>query len=237
MKQAKEKNIHAEHRQRLKSMIRQVDIKALPEVNVLEFLLYYSIPYKDTNPIAHRLLDEYGSLAGVFEASYEDLLNVEGVGEHTALLLTTMPKLFKQYAVSKWDELPYFGDVEIYGNYARDICIDLAHEEFYIICLNNDKRLLRTERVSVGSIDQVTVYMREAALSVLRSHARYVVLAHNHPSGRLLPSSQDLQLTAALVKVFTDIHVTVLDHIIVGGGKYYSFREQRLPLGKEGLGE
>ena len=229
-KNGKDTNIHAMHRQRVKKKFQQIGLADHPEHEILEFLLYYCIPYKDTNPLAHDLINRYGSLAGVLDASYYDLLKVPGVGEHTALFLTSLPQVLKYYTMTKWDEAPYFASPEIYGAYAVNLFMDLTKEEFYICCLNAAGRLIKSEKLGSGSLDAVNIYIREAVEIVLRHKAKYVILMHNHPSGNLLPSAQDLMLTQNLWKAFNNLNIDVIDHVIVGGGKYFSFKEQDLPL-------
>ncbi|MBQ9992780.1 MAG: RadC family protein [Firmicutes bacterium] len=225
-----EKRLHQEHRERVKKKVREIGLANLPEHEVLEYLLFFSIPWKDVNPLAHVLINKFGSLAGVLDASYEELLKVNGIGEHSAIFLSSLPGVFDRYKLIKWDDLPYFAASDIYGPYAVDLLAEQDKEEFCIICLNSAGRLIRAEKLGEGTVNSVHIPTRNVAEIALRNNAVSVIFAHNHPADTMYPSRADIELTQALSAALMTLNISTLDHVIVGRGEYFSFRDNSIPL-------
>ncbi|MBQ1501994.1 MAG: DNA repair protein RadC [Firmicutes bacterium] len=222
------KGVHSGHRQRLKQLVRENGFEGMSAYQVLEVLLYYAVPQRDTNELAHTLIDHFGSLPAVLNADYEDLLSLPGVGPNTASLLTLMPALYRRYSQDSTERGCVLNTQQQAVDYLRNFFIGKTYEEFYLICLDSQLHVNRAELINRGSLTHVTVYPRIVVEAALRHKARYVLLAHNHPGGRLQPSADDVKVTDAICSVLEALSITVLDHVIVGSGGYFSFAEKGL---------
>ena len=227
-KDERQKNLHKGHRQRVKDRYIAESLDSFEDHQVLELLLYYAIPYRDINDLAHRLLDKYGSLSGVFEADYYDLRTVSGIGANTAMLLTMVPSLSRVYQLDKWGKKPILGSTAALGEYAVNLFIGRTYEVFYLICLDAQNRVNHAALIYEGSINEVAIYPRIVVETAIRHKAKNVVLVHNHPGGSLRPTSSDMDLTWRLVDIMKDISISVVDHIIVSNSSYLSFAEKGL---------
>lgn len=220
--------MHQGHRIRLKERFVKEGLDSFEQHEVLELLLFFSIPRRDTNEIAHALLDKYGSLSGVFEADPKDLTKVAGIGENSALLLSLIPDLSRRYFNDKWGNKPELNSSSKAGQYASTLFMGRVYEVFYVICLDSQNRVNYAERVHEGTINEAPVYPRLIVETALRHKANSVILAHNHPGGSLSPSTADIEATRRIVAALEAISIKVVDHIIVCGGKYVSFAERGL---------
>lgn len=225
------KYVHTGHRQRLKQRYLAEGLDAFNEHQMLELLLFFAVPQGDTNELAHRLLEHYGSLLGVFEAEYEDLQNIAGVGAHTALLLTLMPNMWRYYQLVRYKPRTAFANRVEIADYVKHLFIGAKYEAFYLICLDTRNKVTRATKINEGTVDNVIIEPRTVVEVALRYKAKNVVLAHNHPGGSLKPTSTDLHLTNRLVNVLYGLGIGVLDHIIVADGAYLSFWEKGLLSG------
>ncbi len=222
---------HTGHRQRMKELCLAEGLDSFPPHQVLELLLFYAVPYRDTNELAHRLLARFGSFAGVLNADYQDLLEVPGVGANTASLLTLMPEFFRRYQTDPGQGPIRLSDRERLLDYIKGLFIGYGHECFYLICLDTQNRVNQAALINEGTLDQVTIYPRIVVEAALRHKAKSVVLAHNHPGGAMRPTASDVQLTQHIAAVLTEIGITVLDHLIINGANYFSFHEKGLLAG------
>ena len=220
------KDVHGGHRQRLKDLALTTDLQGLSSFQVLEWLLFYTIPYRDTNGLAHQLIDHFGSLDAVFHADYHSLLQVDGVGPNTASLLTMMPALFRRYRQESLADKCYILSQEQACDYITNFFIGKEYEEFYMICLNSQYRVIQAALLAQGSLSEVAVYPRIAVELALRHKAKYVILAHNHPGGSIRPSADDIRLTEKITELLSGISISVLDHFIFSQDKYFSFCEK-----------
>ena len=221
-------SLHDKHRARKKKQFREHGLDAFADHEVLELLLYYAIPRVDTNPIAHRLIDRFGSLYGVFSASVSELSGVEGVGEHTATLLTLLMPLYRRVkTTSKRRELS-LASAERAGEYFSDLFLGVKREEMYEACLDAKGKLLACYRVAAGGTDAVNVNMRRVVENALHCQASAVILAHNHPSGVALPSPDDNATTLAAFDALRTVDIPLIDHIIVADGDFVSLRDNGL---------
>lgn len=222
MSQAKD-NIHQNHRSRMRETIRKTGIDSVSDVNLLEYLLFYSIPRKNTNEIAHRLLDAFGSLNGVFNASYDRLLEVEGMGESSALLISLVPGICRRYVESGYKKKVNLSEPEDIANYVKTKFYGETKEQFYVICLDALGNLINCFKISEGSSETVTFDKRTALETALRVKADTVVFAHNHPNGVATPSRDDVDITGEFLTVFRKMGIRLADHIIVAGEETFSF--------------
>ena len=217
--------VHKDHRARVRKKFRENGFSGFADHEILEMLLYYSVPRRDTNPLAHKILDKYKTLANVFDASPDELMREVGVSEVTATLLSMIPKLSKVYETTKWERKVCLDSTEILGEYAISMFKDSVNEEFGLICLDANRCVHWSGIIIKGTIDRTEAYPRVVVDEALKHKATKVVFAHNHPSGTLAPSLADKNATEALVKVLKGIGIEVLDHIIVSGNRYFSMAE------------
>lgn len=223
---AKKENIHAGHRQRLRKKFLQSGADSLEPHELLELLLFYAIPRANTNPTAHMLLDQFGSLKNVLSAPVEDLARVEGLGESSAVLLALVARLYCRAMVDSIEECRNILDTtERLGHYCIALLSAESREVMYQICLDAKGRLLKRFRVNEGSTSGVDFDVRKIVVNALGSNASMVVLTHNHPSGVALPSDEDFAGTDMVREALDTISVRLVDHIIVADNDYISFRD------------
>jgi DNA repair protein RadC len=189
--------------------------------NVLELLLFYSIPQKDTNETAHKLIERFGSLSAVFDAPFSELIKIEGVKEHSATLIKLIPELAKRYVSETGSfsgtSLPTVDDV---GKYFKSKYIGVTKETVYLLLLDNKYKVIDCIKIHEGSVNSSAITMRKLIEAAIETKASFAVLAHNHPGGIALPSSDDIFTTRETARAFTLIGVDFLAHILVAGDKY-----------------
>jgi DNA repair protein RadC len=220
-------NPHANHRFRVRKRYREAGFGAFAEHEVLELLLYYCYPRCDTNTIAHKMINAFGSLHNLMDADINDVMERCGVSENTAVLVTMIPSLAGFYMRSKWSQKVPLDNERAAGAFACDLFVDSTAECFYVLSLDSKRRLNHVSMISEGSLTESAVYPREIVSEALRHKASFVVLAHNHPSGSVQPSQHDLDVTRKIVGGLDFIGIKVLDHFITAGEKYYSFAARR----------
>lgn len=210
-------NIHEGHRSRLKNRFLNEGLANFEQHNVLELLLFFSIPVKDVNPIAHSLIQEFGSLEKVLDADFDRLCSVKGVSEHTATLITLMPQLFSRYSKLKLTENKLYGNSE---DFLRMLVCDAAtekNEAVWIYLFDNLDRVIFSSKVFSGSVNSVKFDTRTVVELVLKKNASSMVVMHNHPDGSVFPSNMDKDTTMELIRVFTAIGVNFKEHYIAAG--------------------
>jgi DNA repair protein RadC len=223
-----DKKIHRGHRQRVKSRYLSEGLDAFEDHQVLEMLLFYCIPMRDTNELAHKMIQEFGSLAGLFEADPKDICRRCGVSENTAILVSLIPSLSRRYFQGKWGQKPVLNSSSLAGEYTVSLFMGRTYEAFYVICLDAQNRVNHAALVHEGTINEAPVYPRLIVETALRHQANSVILAHNHPGGSLRPSSDDIEVTKRIKTALGSISINVVDHIIAAGDRYISFAEKGL---------
>lgn len=218
--------LHSGHRKRVKERFLREGLDSFESHQVLELLLFYGIPYRDTNDIAHRLLDRFGTLSAVFEAETEDIASIKGVGKNTAILLSLIPQISRLYFSDKWGNRPLINNTTKAGEYAVSLFTGRKYEVFYLICLNSQNRVNYAQIVHRGTINESPVYPRLIVEAALRHQANSVILAHNHPGGSMKPSGPDMDVTKKIKTALESISINVYDHIIVAGNKYISMKAE-----------
>ncbi len=228
---AKQMHAHGGHRQRMKDRYAATGFDGMAGHEILELLLFYAIPQQDTNPLAHRLMEEFGSLAGVLDASVEDLMQVEGIGQHAATLISMMPKLQRAYQTDLLRTRTIINTSELAKEYCRALLSCMTNEAFYVISLDNKSKVLNTKKICEGTIDEVSFYPRVVLETIFRSNGKKAILCHNHPSGIMKPSDLDIHATLEIKKVLDSVDIQLVDHIIVGRDSAVSMAEnQFVPL-------
>lgn len=222
-----EKNPHTAHRQRLRARFRNEGLDSFEDHNVLELLLFFGIPQKDVNDEAHNLINQFGSLSDVFDAKYDDLLKVKGIGENAATLIKLMPELFRKYEVDKLNSnAVMLNSAELVAKYTSKYFKGLTEERLYLLCLDSNCRLLTCNEISSGTVSSTPIKNRLIAEYAYASNAANIVLVHNHPSGIVAPSKQDVDVTIRLVETMKIIGLRLNDHVIVGfEDDYFSFKK------------
>jgi DNA repair protein RadC len=221
--------IHDGHRERLRQRFSEHGPDVFADHELLELLLTYAIPRRDTNETAHKLLQRFGSLAGVFAADAASLQTVDGVGPAAAQLLQLEAAIRRRIALSgvpHRNGKPLLNAPHRAARYAELLLSQETDERMYALCLNAQRALLCAVAVGSGSVSELTVYPRTIVELAILRHAHGIILAHNHPSGDPLPSQPDIETTEAIRAALQSVHVGLLDHIIVGDGYLYSFSAQ-----------
>jgi DNA repair protein RadC len=220
--------LHAGHRQRVRNRYLSEGMDAFNDHEVLELLLFYCMPKRDTNPVAHAMLAEYGSLAGLFESDPRDIERRCGLSMATAILLTMAGPLTRRYLKQRWGERPILGTSALAGEYAVSLFSGRPYEVFYVICLDAQNRVNHAALVHEGTLNEAPVYPRLIVEAALRHKANSVILSHNHPGGSLAASGPDLDVTRRIRSALSPISIPVADHIIVAGERFVSLAEQGL---------
>ena len=209
-------SVHGGHRQRLKERFLKQGLDGFTEVQMLELLLFYAIPQKDTNPLAHLLIDRFGSLAKVMEAPPETLMQVDGIKDHAATLIKITQAMCRAYDVSKRGKVEFVETISDCGDYLKPYFVNRRYEMVYILCLDSKLKVLDCLMVGEGSINSANVPVRRVVETALNTGATSVVLAHNHPSGFAMPSAEDVQTTRRIAAALSAVEITLVDHIIFG---------------------
>jgi len=218
--------MHEGHRKRLKDRFKSEGIDSFQPHEVLEMLLFFCIPRRDTNLIAHKLLKKFGSISGVFEADIKDLMDSDGIGENSAFLLSLIPSISRRYFNDKWGSKVVIDSSSTAGDYAVSLFMGRTYEAFFLICLDSQNRVNYSALIQEGTINESPVYPRLIVETALRHQANSVILAHNHPGGSMKPSLADIEVTEKIKGALEAISISVIDHIIVAGDKYVSFAER-----------
>ena len=226
--------MHEGHRERLTNRFINEGLESFEEHEILEFLLFYALPRVDTNMIAHRLIKTFGSLAGVLEADPKDLSSVSGIGSKAAAYLCMFPEAFRAYERSKLGKKPVLRSIKDACDFARTLLFGKPYEQFYVIWLGTQNRVIHYERLSEGSVSESPVYLNRLAATALRHHAVKGVIAHNHPGGKVTPSKADIETTQRILRTLAVLDIELVDHIIVSENEAFSFQADSL-MGKRDL--
>ncbi len=216
-------SIHAGHRAKMRNrFIREKGFENFEDHQILELLLFYANTRSDTNPLAHELLDAFGSLKGVLEARPEQLMQVKGIGEQQAVLISMVVPLTRVWHRCAMAEPDRIGNSREAENYCLSILAGERTERFYVISLNAKCNVLGRRKISEGSLSEVSAYPRMVMETALNYNAHSVLLCHNHPGGTCAPSPEDISSTIQLQRLLNGVGILVLDHIIVAGDRTYS---------------
>ncbi|MCC8357154.1 MAG: DNA repair protein RadC [Oscillospiraceae bacterium] len=216
---------HKGHRTRLKERFTRYGLDNFDDHNVLELLLFYALPRRDTNLLAHRLLTTFGSLAGVFDASPEALMTVDGIGENAAGLIRLVPETARRYLISKAEPVGALSNSEAAGRYLIPRFFNRSNEEIYMICLDAALKVLDCRLISQGSACYANISVRRVVQLALSQNASAVILSHNHTCGIALPSREDVDTTIRIRSALALVEVTLVDHIIVSGFDFVSMSD------------
>ncbi len=213
---------HDGHRERMRQRVRETDMRGFQPHEVLEFLLMYAIPRRDVNPLAHKLIKHFGSLSGVLDARPEELMQVPGVGENAATLLSSLVSVFSAYQRDRWRKRPCLSSRKEAGEFCTALFSRQKVESIVIVCLDVHKAVLASEMLTQGTVSETPLYPREVVAYALRHQAHSVILAHNHPSGDTRPSMDDLRITLEIRDALRTMDITLEDHFIIAGSRFTS---------------
>ncbi len=216
---------HNGHRERLKEKF--LDGK-LAEYEQLELLLGFAIPRRDVRPLARKLIEHFGSVYYVIAAEYEDLIKVKGVGRSTAILIKLVFNMLKLSHIRKIKDCPIFMQHQGLEDFCRIEMAGKTKEEFHVIYLDTDLRVIKHEKHSEGSIESTNVYLDKIMKFALNNRVRSVVLLHNHPTTDNTFSTQDVALTQQLEAMLNNCRLELYDHFVMAGGVLFSMRERGL---------
>ena len=218
------------HRERVRKRFLREGLEHFEQHNQLELLLFYAIPQRDTNGIAHDLIQRFGSISRVMDASVEELMTVDGIGERAAVLLKLVPALARSYTLDHLGKVRTFQSGEELKEYLLALYTGCTKERVYLLLFDNRDTLLRTVQIGEGDLTAALFSTREIVQQVLLySKTTKVILSHNHPVGLALPSHADQTATDEIQRALSSVEVTLYDHIIVTGNREcYSLRERRI---------
>ena len=218
-------SVHDGHRDRLRDCFRESGLAGFDEIRALELLLQYAIPRRDTNPIAQALLDRFGALQEVFDASEEELTEVEGIGPYAATLLRLVPEITRKSAVGKATRMSAILSAEDAWRYLRPHFLYERDEIAFMLCLDSQKRVIRCLELSRGVVNSVLLDVRRVVELALKYKASSVILAHNHPDGKPSNSHEDDITTQRIYQCLRTVGIPLEDHMILAEGSYLSYKE------------
>ena len=223
------------HRERIREKFLKNGIDGFAEYEILELLLTYCIPRKDTKPIAKDLLNKFKSLDNVFKADFDKLSAIDGLGKNSIVFLKLIGDLpsiiYKDELKNKKlvdKETLKISNKDILLKYLRNKIGYEEIEKFYIIYLSSSNEVIEFEENSVGTLDRSSVYPREIYKKVINLNAKSIILAHNHPSDNITPSKSDIELTNEIAKGLKNFGALLIEHIIITKNSYFSFLEEGL---------
>lgn len=215
-------NVHKGHRDRLKNKFLSYGEGVLSEHEFLELLLFFSVPQKDTNELAHKLIKEFGSFSQLIEADYELLRNIDGVKDHTACLLKVALSCASKYISQKNDISKTKITPSNIGTFAKNLFLGHNEEASYALLLDKDCYIKKVKCISTGTMTYTPMYPREVVKFALSQNEPYIIMIHNHPNGTPQPSEEDIETTKTLINALSYIDVRLVDHVIVAGNNIVS---------------
>lgn len=213
---------HTGHRQRMRERFLQHGLDGFADHEVLELMLFYAIPQRNVNPLAHALIDRFGSLHGVLEAPVEELCKVDGMGAYASVFISLFSRVARRAEWSRAGERELVSNRGMAERHCLRLLDGLREEHFYAVCLDGQMRLIKDALIARGTLVEVPAYPRMVAEAALRHNAHSIVLCHNHPGGSVVPSRQDVEMTRVLLQLLQSIDVYLADHIIVAQGRALS---------------
>lgn len=214
-------SLHDGHRRRMKDRFQKEGLDHFEKHQVLELLLFYCLPRQDTNPIAHRLLEKFGSVDAVMNATPAELKEVEGVGENVVQFLRLFTELQRYRSVEQVKAV-FLNTIDDCGEYILPFFSKRRNETVFLLCLDAKCKLLSCKMVGEGSVNSAGVPIRRIVETAMNEGASTVVLAHNHPSGYAVPSSEDIATTRRLARALSAVEIVLADHFVVADGECVS---------------
>ena len=218
------------HRQRIKEKYEKSGMDGWHDYEVLELALSYAIPRKDTKPIAKDLLARFKSFNAILDADTKELATVKGISKHSALFLRFLKDVSVLYMEKGIHGRDLLSSPQVVFDYLKVALKGLADEEFKMLFLDSRNQLIAMEGLKAGTVNRSVVFPRKVVERALYHHAVGVIIAHNHPAGSLEPSVEDQDITKAIQDALKTVDIKLLDHIIIGGNEYFSFKESGIGI-------
>ncbi|MDR1002713.1 MAG: hypothetical protein LBL82_05540 [Oscillospiraceae bacterium] len=216
--------MHEGHRERLRNRYLKEGFDNFELHNVLELLLFYGVPRKDTNELAHNLIKHFGSFSEVLDAPVHELEKIDGLPHNAAVMLSMLPSVFRLYLNDKTGGKKISGIDDI-REFIFNQFVGLTEERVIFVCIDNAMRMISSDTVASGSVNSANVNMRTLVDLAIRHNAVAVIIAHNHPRGVSLPSREDLKTTEKVNMVMHSIGVRLIDHVICSPSDYSALAE------------
>lgn len=228
-------NMHAGHRERMRNSVDVGGLSCLSDIQTLEYILFFSIPRGDTNSIAHHLLDKFVSLERVLEASKEELMTVEGVGEKSALLISSYLPIFRRYQMKCLQPQKIeFNTTDKILTFMKNECLGNQVEQSYAMYLNQSRKLIKLVPFSKGTYNKTQIFVDQVVKEAITLNARYVIVAHNHTAGTTYPSEADSETATSIYNALALVQKDLMDFVIVDHFDGFSFVENGI-LTKKGI--
>lgn len=221
------KNIHKDHRQRVRDTYLRVGIDAMADHNILELLLFYCIPQKDTNPIAHELIEKYHNLNGVLDAPVKELEKINGIGENAAVMIKLVRDICSKYRDNAISGKVNLASSDRLYDFIKMKYLGETREIVYMLSLDAHGRLKHCIKVAEGTPSTAVSDNRSLIELALRFDVTNAVIAHNHPNGFATPSQADIGATETIAKLFSTVDINLVDHVIVAEDEIFSFATSR----------
>lgn len=216
------------HRQRIKEKYEKSGIDGWLDYEVLELALSYAIPRKDTKPIAKELISRFKTINGVLDSDIKELRTINGISNHIALFLNLLKDIAILYLEKGLHNKDLLSSPQVVYDYLKASLKGAVDEEFKTLFLDSRNQIIAVETLKTGTVNRSVVYPRKIVERALYNHAAGVVIAHNHPAGTLQPSQDDIKITNAIKTALETVDIVLLDHIIIGGNGYFSFKANGL---------
>ena len=221
-------NIHKDHRKKVKDRFFECGFTGMPDHNILEAILFLGIPQKDTNPIAHELINTFGSFSGVLEAKKSDLMKIKGMTESAAFAIMSYLPVNRRYIESLQKKKPIFENNDQIVDFLKPLFFEKSTiERVFVLCFDTKNRLIACRNVCDGDISSALFDVRELMRIVLEVNAQKIIIAHSHPHGVVLPSREDIATTKLVFEMMKFIKVQLEDHFIVSDSGYMSMAKSR----------
>ncbi len=200
------------------------------DYEVLELALSYAIPRKDTKTIAKELLSRFKSLNGVLDADRKELQGINGISKHSVLFLSLLKDISILYMEKGIHNKDLLSTPQVVYDYLKVSLKGLTDEEFKMLFLDSRNQLIVIETLKTGTVNRSIVFPRKVVERALYHHTVGVIIAHNHPAGSLEPSQEDQDITRAIREALKTVDIVLLDHIVIGGNEFFSFKEHRIEI-------
>ena len=221
--------VHDGHRERMRSKYIEYGGQSFNDHEIIEMLLYYAYPRTDMNETAHRVLNEFGgSITRLVNSDPRSISDMCGISLNAATLFSLIGEINRRMSIEKWDRNVVLNKTAIAGEYALSYLNGINVEKLYVVCLNNSMAVIKCVEVSSGMAGSVYVDVRKIVEIAVKTDASNIILMHNHPSGSIRPSYEDIRFTVDCRKALSAIKIDLADHIIVADGKYYSFKDDNV---------
>ncbi len=229
----KQSELHKEHRKRLKEKFYEFGLDGIEDHELIELLLFYAVPQKNTNEIAHKLINEFGRLSDILEADPENLMEFKDVKQNAVILFKLILACVNKYMNEQNDIVNAMLTPQNIDKYIKNLFYGHTNEVAYALLLDKDCVVKKVKKLSSGTVNAAPLYPREVVKLAVNEKYPYMMLAHNHPNGNAMPSQNDLKITKTIEIALNFIDVRLIDHIIVSGEKVTSLAKSFNVIEKE----